>query len=220
MKRIRTRIGLALALTAITGLVPLGCESLPDYSQQPELNPIQDEFTAGKDRVPTAQTLYSMSRLLVVRHREAQAEYVLTRIIDEHPNFIPAYNDLAELQMRNDSTNDAMATLAMGLALDPQNPVLLNNSGVCLMVSEDYAGALDQFTAASHAASHVPRYHANRGVVLALMGEYDQALEVLLGVLPHEDAHRNLGMICRANGDRARAADEFRFADESHDRHP
>jgi Flp pilus assembly protein TadD len=220
MKCNRCMIGLALIFTVMICMAPLGCQSQPGYESNIPSNPIEDEFAAGKDRAPTPKTLYAMGRLLVARHRDAQAEYVFMRIIEEHPDFAPAYNDLAELQMRKDATADALATLNRGLLIEPDNAVLMNNAGICLMVSEDYEGALDHFTAASHAASRVERYHANRGVTMALMGEYDQAIDVLLGVLPHEDAHRNLGMICQANGDEARAADEFRFADEPHERHP
>ena len=86
--------------------------------------------------------------------------------------------------------------------------------------AEEVIYLLEELRMRGHEVKTLDRYHANRGVVMALMGEYDQSLEVLLGVLSHEDAHRNLGIICRSNGDRARAADEFRFADEPHDRHP
>lgn len=210
---------LVFTLVLVAGLTTIGCQHQRDYGMKPASNPIQDEFAAGKDRAPTAQTLYAMSRLLSARHRDAQAEYVLIRIIEKHPDFIPAYVDLAEHQMRKDMTDDAIATLRKGLAVAPGNALLHNNIGVCLMVSEDYAGALEQFTAACEAAPRVRRYSANRGVVLALMGEYDQALDIFMGALSHEDAHYNLAMICQANGDEDRAAEELRMSKEPHSEH-
>lgn len=212
-----TRLVFTLALAL--GLATNGCQHQRDYGMKPASNPIQDEFSAGKDRAPTAQTLYAMSRLLTARHRDAQAEYVLMRIIEKHPDFVPAYVDLAELQMRKNMTDEAMATLRKGMEVAPGNALLKNNLGVCLMVTEDYAGALEQFTAASQAEPRERRYSANRGVAMALMGEYDQALEIFKGALTHEDAHYNLAMICQANGDEARAAEELRLSKQPHRDH-
>ncbi len=208
----RSISGLTLAFAILIGIVPTGCRQGRDYADADRPNPIRDEFAAGRDRTPTPQTLYAMSRLLVARDREAQAEFVLTRLIEKHPDFVPAYVDLAEIQMRREATGDAINTLNAGLLIAPNNPLLMNNLGVCLMVSEDYGAALDRFTAASDAAPHVQRYRANRGVAMALMGEYDQALGIFMEVHSPEDAHRNLAFICQANGDEERAAEEFRQA--------
>lgn len=221
MKRFMNSASLVLVLTAVTGMVLPGCESHFNHSRQTRPNnPIKDEFTAGIDRAPTPQTLLAMSRLLTARNREAQAEYVLNRIVEENPGFIPAYIELAELMMRRSATDQAMTTLTKGLEIDPGNHVLINNLGFCMMVTEDYDGALSKFKAASEVAPYVTRYRANQGVVLALMGEYDQAFEQMLSVHSDKDAHRNLGMICQANGDEERAALEFRMAEEPHSEHP
>ncbi len=221
MKRYMSSTGLVLVLTAVAGMVLPGCESHFNHTRQAQPgNPIQDEFEAGIDRAPTPQTLLAMSRLLTARNREAQAEYVLNRVIEEHPDFVPAYIELAELMMRRSATDQAMAMLTAGLEIEPDNHALINNLGFCMMVSEDYEGALGQFMAASEIAPYVQRYRANHAVVLALMGEYDQAFDLMLSVHSDKDAHRNLGMICRANGDEERAADEFRLAEEPHSEHP
>lgn len=208
----RTLSALILALTLALLTAQSGCQLYSKTETQP--NPFVDEFAAGKDRAPTPQTLYAMARLLVARDREPQAQFVLNRLIDKHPDFVPAYVDLAEIQMRSGSNADALQTLNAGLGVSPGNPLLLNNLGVCQMVCEDYAAALVSFTAASEAAPDVKRYRANRGVVMALMGDYDRALAVLTEAHYPADAHRNLAVICRANGDEERAAEEFRRAAE------
>ncbi len=201
------------ALMSLICVALSGCASQQGYTETSS-NPIVDEFTAGRDREPTAQTLYAMSRLLVVRDREPQAEFVLTRVIERYPEYVPAYVDLAEIQMRRGATAEAMATLRAGLEIAPGNPVLTNNLGVCQMMDEDYPSALSSFTAASEAAPGVPRYRANAGVAAALMGDYDHALACFMAVHSPEDAHRNLAVICRANGDEARADEEFRLANK------
>jgi Flp pilus assembly protein TadD len=209
-----TTLAATAVLTATISLIG-GCNSDGQMVDRPRSNPIQDEFAAGKDRVPTAETLYAMSRILVARNRDAKAEFVLVRIIEQHPGFIPAYNELAELRMRNDRTDEAITSLEAGLAIAPDQPVLLNNLGVCAMVSEDYESAVTHFLAAMDAAPNVARYQANLGVAMALMGDYDGAYEVMLGVLGEYDARTNLAQICLANGDEERAAEELRLAEES-----
>lgn len=215
MNRSRYSI-LAVPVLAFAAILMLnGCGADGKHIEAAYNNPIKDEFTAGKDRVPTAKTLFAMSRILVARNRDAQAEFVLDRILRDHPEFLSAYIELAELQMRNDATEEAMETLRAGLAIAPENAAMLNNLGVCAMVSEDYESATTHFLAAMDAAPHIPRHQANLGVAMALMRDYDGALEVMRGVLSEQDAHTNLAAICMANGDEQRARDELRLAQEA-----
>jgi len=192
-----------------------GCQADGTQADAPRSNPMTDEFQAAVDRAPTAQTLYAMSRILISRERDDKAQFVLLRVIEKYPDFLPAYNELAELQMRNDDTFSAMHTLNAGLAVDDENPVLLNNLGVCAMMTEDNAAAITYFSRAHEAAPHVHRYQANLGVALALSGEYDAAFEAMTGVLSETDAHSNLAKLCMANGDEDRAREELRLAEES-----
>jgi len=215
MKRPPHTTFIVTALTLAAAMMLGGCEADNQRSSTQRSNPIQDEFDAAIDRAPTAQTLYAMARILISRERDDKARFVLSRIIEKHPGFIPAYNELAELEMRDNHTHQAMRVLRAGLTIEEDNPILMNNLGVCAMMSEDFEAAVDHFRGAHEAAAHVPRYQANLGVALALMRDYDAAYDVMAGVLSPYDAHNNLATICLSNGDEDRAREELRLAVES-----
>ncbi len=55
--------------------------------------------------------LLALSRLLASQGKDAEAQFVLEKVLREEPKFIPAYVDLAELHMRHDRTELARQTL-------------------------------------------------------------------------------------------------------------
>ena len=173
------------------------------------------EFEAGVNRPPTVKTLFALARILAAQGKDADCGFVLRRIIYEHPRFMPAYCDLAELHLRHRRVEDAVAALSAGLDLSPQDPVLLNNLGMCSMLRGDYAEALEMFTSAAAALPQDARYRANMAASSGMMGRYEECLSLYMQVIPTPDAHYNLGVICEARGDSARAAEEYRRAEDS-----
>ncbi|MHC4117326.1 MAG: tetratricopeptide repeat protein [Planctomycetota bacterium] len=124
-----------------------------------------------------------------------ECQYVLKRIINENPGFMPAYNSLAELQMRQGQTNMAIQTLQDGLRADPQDPILLNNLGMCWVVRRDNEAALEMFTRAAGIMPENRKYRANMAVVLGLMERDEEALSLFNQVLPVELANQNLAVL-------------------------
>jgi Flp pilus assembly protein TadD len=175
-------------------------------------NPIAADFDAAKDRKPTPETLYAMARLLAARQRDDEAEHVLVRVTNEHPEFVPAYNDLAELMVRKGDLDEAVKRINFGLAFDPSNAVLLNNLGMVYILKEDYARALELFERALENDGRNGRYRTNKAVALGMLGEYEHALATYQQVLPRGDAHYNVGVICEARHDLERAEEEFAAA--------
>ncbi len=161
------------------------------------------------DRAPTPNTLYAMSRILAAQHRDGECAAVLTKIIQERPDYMPAYNDLAELQMRQRQMDQAMATLHAGLKVSAHQPVLLNNLGMCHLMRSQYEEALDSFTRAAALAPDDTRYRANMAVALGLLGRYDEALALYEQVGSLADAHYNLGVLAESRRDHTRAQTEF-----------
>ena len=149
-----------------------------------------------------------MARILAAQGRDPQCEMVLSRIIREHPRFMPAYCDLAELQLRNHSIDDAIQTLSAGLNVSPQDAILANNLGMCWMLKGDYDKALSMFTQAAGVNPNDARFRANMAASLGLLGRYDEALSLYEQVIPISDAHHNLAVISEARGDDARAEKE------------
>lgn len=172
-----------------------------------------DDYGVGGDRAPTVRTLHSMARVLAAQGRDGQCEIVLNKLISEHPDFMPAYVELAELLMRTDRNYDAVTVLSAAAAENPNDAVVRNDLGMALLLGGDAAGALEHFTAASELVPNDARSKANRAASLGLMGSYDESLEAYLDIVPPADAHFNLAVLAESNGDTVRAAREFATAE-------
>ena len=153
------------------------------------------------DRPPTAKTLYAMADILTTQGRDSESEVLLKRIIREYPEFLPAYNSLAELQMRQGRINEAIETINSGLRIRPEDPVLLNNLGMCWTIRRDYEKALAMFTTASGIMPENARYRANMAVALGLLGRYQESLSLFEQILPEEQAKHNIDVIRRFRKD-------------------
>jgi len=168
-----------------------------------------DSFDTAVDRGPTVATLHAMARVMAAQGRDAECEIVLEKLIEEHPDFLPAYNELAELHMRNGSLMSAQAALELGLQRASEDAVLLNNMGMCFLLQQKYEAALEHFTRATAADPSDARSRANMATALGLLGRTDESLALFYQVLPPEDAHYNVAVLCRSIGDEQRAELEF-----------
>ncbi len=166
--------------------------SVPDSSEH--------DFQEQANRPPTAKTLWAMADVLAAQGRDPECEFVLKRIINEYPEFAPAYNSLAELQMRRQRTDAAIKTLDSALGINPEDPVVLNNLGMCRIVRGEYENALKVFTKAAGIAPENARYRANMAVAMGLLGRYEEALALFKQVVPEDQAERNLSVLREAEG--------------------
>lgn len=172
--------------------------SEPIASQAPDID---------TSRPPSAQTLYSLVKILAAQGKDRECQLVLLRCVRDYPYFMPAYCDLAELHMRNNRVGEAMVTLRSGLAVSPEDPVLMNNLGMCWMLRGEYEKALDQFTGAAAVANNDVRYRANMAVALGMLGRQDESAALFRQVLSEEDTEYNLGVIREARGQRDRSVE-------------
>ena len=156
------------------------------------------EFQTQDKNPPTAKTLFAMADILATQGRDSECEYVLKRIIQDNPKFLPAYNSLAELQMRQGRTNAAIETLQHGLRINSEDTVLLNNLGMCWIVRRDYESALKMFTKAAGIMPENMKYRANMAVALSLMGRDEESLSLFKQVLPEDQANHNLSVLREA----------------------
>ena len=165
---------------------------------KPTIDRSELEFQSGRDRPPTAKTLYAMADILAAQGKDSDCQFILKRIIQEYPQFFPAYNSLAELQMRQGRVNEAIETISGGLRVHPGDPVLLNNLGMCRMVQKDYEKALEMFTKAAGIMPANTRYRANMAVALGLMGRYEESLALFRQILPEDQANHNISVLRQA----------------------
>ena len=194
--------GVGIALVAITACASPGSkDSAPDPSEP------------TNDRKPSTETMYSMARIMISRGQDAQAETVLTKLIEDDPRFMPSYADLSELYLRGSRNDSAIEVLKAGIAIAPEDAVLLNNLGMCRLLQGRYEEALDEFTAAAAGVPKDARARANMAVALGMLGRLDEALAVYLQLVPEADAHFNLGVLCEARKDWPRAEQEFALAE-------
>ena len=192
---IRSTLFIVFGMMCVLWLI--GCsetvrsESDADWLQNDSLA----DFETQANRPPTLKTLWAMAVILATQGKDSECEYVLKRIVHEYPLFLPAYNSLAELKMRKGHTKAAINTLEAGLDIKPEDPVLLNNLGMCWMILQDNAQALEAFTEAAGIMPENPKYRANMAVALGLMGRDEESLSLFNQVLPVDLANQNLAIL-------------------------
>ena len=155
----------------------------------------EGDYEIQPDRPPTARTLYGMADILDAQGKHRESEMVLKRLIVEYPDFFPVYTTLAELLMRQGRTNEAIETIHRGLNINPRDPILLNNLGMCQVIRRDYEKALEQFTKSAGIMPENARYRANMAMALALLGRYDESLALYKQVLPKDKADHNISIL-------------------------
>jgi Flp pilus assembly protein TadD len=186
-----------------------GCESTPKaHDPYADAGAAEAMFEKSANRPPTPRTLRAMARILTAQGKDDQASYVLQSLMRQHPTYLPAYNDMAELHLRFGRVDEALASINQGLKLAPHDATLWNNRGMCRLMQGDYDQALQAFDAAVEAAPHDARYHANRATALGLLGRYDESLASFRKAVSPGEAHHNLAVLCEARGDAQRAEQE------------
>jgi Flp pilus assembly protein TadD len=187
---------------ALAGATLIGCQSGNNRA---------DAFGAGGDRPPTPRTLHMMAKLINENGRTDQAEFVLTQIIDESPEYLPAYVELADIYIGAGRFAEARDTLRMARVVAPDDAVLANNLGVLLLREGTFAEASESFHAAVEHDPSEARYHANLAVSYAMAGKFNEAFAAWAMVLPPEEVFWNLAVVAEAQGN-AQSASQF-FAD-------
>jgi Flp pilus assembly protein TadD len=190
-----------------------GCASEEKFAGPSSVFADVEDFDASGDKPPRAKTLHALARILADRGQENQSRYVLARAIKEEPRYLPAYTELAEIYVRNGRLNDAVTVLSTGLKEAPGDPVLLNDLGMCALLKGDSEKALEHFSQAAAAVPGDAKYRANMALAAGMMGRYADALSIYKELLPAEDAHYNLAVICEARNDAERAALEYQLAE-------
>ena len=168
------------------------------YSKDARSDKSQEQSEVRPDQPPTAKTLYSMADILATQGKDTECEFVLRRCVQEYPRFTPAYNSLAELQMRQGRVHEAVAVLSKALEIRPKDPVLLNNLGMCLLIRKEYGKALDRFIQAGGLVPESEKYRANMAIALGLLGRHEESLALLEQVLPKDKARHNAEVLHKA----------------------
>jgi len=182
----------------VLGWAALGCQSTGSSANKGKPLTADEAFEKGQELPPTPRTMYASAKILAAQGRDAESETALRTLMRDHPKFSPAYNALAELQMRHRRVEDAQITLDAGLKIAPRDPILLNNLGMCRMTKNDFSGALAAYTKAASAAPDNARYRGNMAAALGMMGRYEESLALYQQILSTADAHYNVARLREA----------------------
>lgn len=185
-----------------------GCKSSSKTSTLPQASDLQgfDDFETPGERAPSAKTLYRLAQLLESTDRFAQAEAVLVSTIDRYEKFSPAYSALASIQLRTSQLEEAIHTLEAGLAFQPNDPVLHNNLGLCMMMKKEYELAHQAYNTAWTIAPSNTRYAANTALALGMMGRMEESRAIYQQIMSANAVDHNMTIIYNALDEEVRAA--------------
>jgi tetratricopeptide (TPR) repeat protein len=214
------RAAIVIGALSTLGLALGGCKTQAVKTADARADEI---FTAGAKNPPTAETLYAMARIVRAQQNDPVQEYLLRRIIDEYPTFLPAYNDLGELRIRQNRLDEAIKVIDAGLAKapkdpatkEPLDPILINNRGMARLFLGEPEKAYADFQKAAAQAPSETRYRANMATALGMLRRYDESLALFQQLVPEKDAHYNVAILAQNMKDEARAMEEFEKAKET-----
>jgi tetratricopeptide (TPR) repeat protein len=125
------------------------------------------------------------------------AERAYKKAIKINPDFVEAYNDLANAYLDSGRFNKAFNEYQKALKLIPNHPKLLNNIGNALLLQGEYEKALPWFNKAINQDTDYANAHSNSGDALWGLGKSVEAVaayERALQLNPElADTHYNLG---------------------------
>jgi len=181
----RAAVGLLSACAALGG-----CQSAQDASK--------DWFEGGPMQPATAETLQLTVRVLAAKGQTAQAGFLLNRMLVDHPDHLGTYTEGAEVLLIEGRVDDAIEWLSRGLERMPGQPLLLNDRGVCHLLSADLDAAARDFDAAHAADPRDADFVSNVALARALKGQDEEALQLWNLVVSPEEAASNLRIAAAA----------------------
>lgn len=174
-----------LALVA-TAVAAVSCQSTP--------TPDPDWFDGGPLRPATAETLQLTARVLAAKGDTARAGYVMNRMLTDYPDFLGTYSEGGEVLVIEGRISEAIKWINRGLERFPNQPVLMNDRGMCHLLLADLPAARSDFEVAYNADPDDSEYVANLALANALSGNDESALALWSRVMPIEDAKANLAV--------------------------
>ncbi len=91
------------------------------------------DHLTGKERYEVAE-LHEESQVLMEQGKTAQARATVGKLLERAPDFIPALNNLSQMQHSENQAGEAIATAERALELDPQNFHALGNLTIYLFL--------------------------------------------------------------------------------------
>lgn len=181
----------ALALAALAALAACaGCEVTK--TQEQPAGQSADWFEGGPMRSASADTLQLTARVLAAKGETERAGYLLNRLLADYPDHLGTYTEGAEVLLLEGRVAEAIKWLERGLARFPDQPVLLNDRGLCHLLNVDLAAATADFQKAYDADPADADYVSNLALAKALAGDESGARQLWSRVLTPEEVDDNV----------------------------
>lgn len=141
--------------------------------------------------------------------RVPEAEEIIRTVLRDRPESVRALELLADIRLRQRKHDEAMAFIARGMEIEPDDPRLLNLRGKVHHNEGDLAAAESDFRAALARDPHFAEVLSNLAHVLLRRGEVVEAEDCLQRALARDPEHGlanlNLGALVLERGDALRA---------------
>ncbi|MCA8965179.1 MAG: tetratricopeptide repeat protein [Planctomycetes bacterium] len=125
------------------------------------------------------ETHLNLGNLALEQNDFVAAEREYRAALRLHPQFVPAYVNLADLQRARGQDAECERTLRDGIAVAPQNGELQHALGLCLIRSKRLPEAIVALGTAATAAPDHPRYAYVHAIALQTAGRLDEAIAAL-----------------------------------------
>ncbi len=148
---------------------------------------------------------------------------LLTEAIKQDPKRSDAFVKRAAILAEAKLLNEAIADISKALAIDSQNPRLLNTRGYFLLVTQQHDRAIQDFGDAIGLDLNYPQPYNNRGLCYIAQGEFEEAVKdfdnALRAKSDYVDAFNNRGFaLMQLNQDES-ALESFSKAIELNPKH-
>lgn len=177
--------GVSVAAAGLCVLIGgVGCVSSADAEK--------DWFEGGALKPASPETLQLTARVLAAKGRTEQAGVLLERMAREYPDFLGSYTEAAEVYLLEGRIARAIEVLDRGLERFPDQPILLNDRGMCRLLQQDLSGAAVDFDRAMAIDPSDGDFVGNAALAAALRGDDSRALSLWERVVSPSEARANL----------------------------
>lgn len=159
-----------------------------------------------------ASTFAAHGELLERRGDLARAVEQYQKALEITPDLVTARNRLGVTLNKLGRHADASAEFRRAIVARPQDAYLYNNLGFSLYLEERYAEAEPVLSRAIELQPAFQRARMNHGLVLARLGEFDEAYEEFVTAGSAADAHYNVAVIQAESGRYVDAARRLELA--------
>jgi tetratricopeptide (TPR) repeat protein len=119
----------------------------------------------------------------------------LGKALQVKSNYLDAVFLLSQIYATKGDLQNAVIAANVAVQLNPQNPVLLFQLGLLKYYAKDYRGSTDAFTEAIKYQSDYANAKYFRGLSLARLGQFEQAIEVFKDLQKSNNNNEEIALI-------------------------